>query len=375
MAGKRDYYEILGVERTATERQISEAYRKLALKYHPDRNPGDDEAVVRFKEAAEAFEVLNNSEKRTRYDRHGHAGLDGGAGPQFRDVNDIFEAFGDIFGEGIFGDIFGGSRGRRGRRQKGGDVKAEVEIELREAAQGVTKTIHFERHEFCSTCHGTGAKPGTQPEKCRYCGGRGQVVQSTGIFSIQTTCPSCRGSGTVVRDPCGKCSGHGYVLEAITRDVSIPAGVDGQTRLRVPGEGEPSPSGGSRGDCYVFIHVKEHPFFHRDGRDLICRVPIAYSQAVLGASVEVPTLDGCEQLEVPRGTPSGEVFRMRGKGMPDPRYRGRGDLLVQIYIEVPRKLNPEHEKLLRQLADVESSNVTPERKSFFAKLKEYFQAD
>lgn len=375
MAGKRDYYEVLGVERTATTQQISEAYRKLALKYHPDRNPGDADSVTKFKEAAEAFEVLNHSDKRARYDRYGHAGLEGAAGPQFHDVNDVFEAFGDIFGEGLFGDLFGGgSRGRRHRKQRGADVRAEVTLDLREAALGVTKTVEFKRHEFCKSCKGTGAKKGTQPEKCKYCGGRGSVVQSTGIFSIQTTCPSCRGAGSVVRDPCSDCGGAGAVLETVSRDVPIPAGVDNQTRLRVSGEGEPSPSGGSRGDCYVFIKVKEHPFFHREGRDLICQVPISYSQAALGAKLEVPTLDGCEFLEIPRGTQSGDVFRLKGRGMPDPRYHGRGDLMVETQIEVPKRLDPEHERLLRELAEIENSNVTPERKSFFSKLKDYFQA-
>lgn len=372
MAGKRDYYEVLGVERSASEKQISEAYRKLAMKYHPDRNPGNEDAVAQFKEAAEAFEVLSHAEKRARYDRYGHAGMEGG-GAQFRDVNDIFEAFGDILGEGIFGDLFGGGgRGRR-RRQAGANVRADVTLELRDAAQGVTRTVEFERHEFCTTCQGTGAKPGTKPEKCRYCGGRGQVVQSTGIFSIQTTCPSCRGSGAIVRDPCPDCSGVGYQLKKVSREIKIPAGVDNQTRLRLTGEGEPSPTGGPRGDCYVYISVEEHPFFHREGRDLICQVPISYSQAALGAKIEVPTLDGCDQLEVPRGTQSGEVFRMKGRGMPDPRYHHRGDLLVQVYIEVPKRVTADHERVLRELAELENSHVTPERKSFFSKLKEYFQ--
>jgi len=376
MAGKRDYYEVLGVDRSASDKQISEAYRKLALKHHPDRNPGDDEAVAQFKEAAEAFEVLSHPDKRARYDRYGHAGLDGpgGGAPHFRDVQEIFEAFGDIFRGGLFGDFFGGGLGRRHRRRAGADIRCDVVIELREAASGVTKTVQFDRHETCPACNATGAKAGTQPERCTYCGGRGQVVQSTGIFSLQTTCPACRGEGKVIREPCGECRGSGFVLRTVTREVSIPAGVDSQMRLRLQGEGEPSPNGGPRGDCYCFIAVRPDPLFQRDGRHLTCQVPIGYAQAALGATVKVPTLDGCEDLEIPRGSQSGDVLRLKGRGMPDVRHRTRGDLMVQVVIEVPKRLGPEHERLLRELAEVENNNVTPQRKSFFAKLKEYFQS-
>ena len=372
MAAKRDYYEVLGVERSATEKQISEAYRKLALKYHPDRNPGDEEAVKRFKEAAEAFEVLNHAEKRARYDRYGHAGLEGAGGaPEFRDVNDIFAAFSDIFGDNLFGGMFGG-RGR-GRARRGASVRCDVVLDLREAAEGVSKNVEFERHEACETCRGSGAKPGTKPEKCRYCGGRGQVVQSAGVFSIQTTCPSCRGEGSIVRDPCPECRGSAYVLRRVKREVKIPPGVDTNTRLRLSGEGEPSPEGGPRGDCYCFITVREHPLFQRNGRDLVCQVPISYPQAALGAKVDVPTLDGREEFEIPAGTQSGDVFRLRGRGMPDMQSRHHGDLLMQVYVEVPKRLTPEHERALRELAEIENAHVSPERTSFFGKLKEYFQ--
>ncbi|NUQ63130.1 MAG: molecular chaperone DnaJ [Pirellulales bacterium] len=372
MAAKRDYYEVLGVGRDASSAQIAEAYRKLAMKHHPDRNPGDESAVEKFKEAAEAFEVLNHEEKRARYDRYGHAGLEGGA-PQFHDVSDIFEAFSDIFGGGMFGDLFGAQRGRR-RVRRGADIRCELTLDLLEAARGTTKTVQFQRHVACEQCHGSGAKPGTQPETCRYCGGRGQVVQSSGIFSVQTTCPSCRGAGKVIRDPCPSCRGSGYVVKPVKRDVPIPAGVDNNTRLRIPGEGEPSPDGGPAGDCYCFVTVKEHSLFHRDGRDLICQIPIAYAQAALGAAIEVPTLDGRQELEIPAGTQSGEVFRLRGRGMPDARQGGVGDLLVQVFIEVPKKLSAEHQRVLRDLAQVEEIHVSPERKSFFDKIKEYFQA-
>ncbi len=372
---KRDYYEVLGIERSANNGQISEAYRKLALKYHPDRNPGDEEAVVQFKEAAEAFEVLSHAEKRAAYDRYGHAGLEGGGAPQFHDVGDIFAAFGDILGEGFFGDIFGQRGGRSRRVRRGADIRCDVEMDLLEAAHNTAKIVHFQRHQACETCGGSGAKPGTQPEVCSYCGGHGAVVQAAGIFSMQTTCPSCHGSGRVIRQRCADCGGSGYVPRRVTRKIDIPAGVDNGTQLRLSGEGEPSPGGGSPGDCYCVIHVAEHPLFHREGRQLICHVPISYPLAALGGSVEVPTLDGCEELTIPAGSQPGEVFTLRGRGMPDPRHRGRGDLLVQLIVEVPKRLTPHHEEVLRELADIENTHVTPKRKSFIDKLKEYFHPE
>jgi molecular chaperone DnaJ len=373
MAKKRDYYEVLGVERTVTDKQISAAYRKLAIKFHPDKNQGDEDAVRKFKEAAEAFEVLSDADKRSRYDRFGHAGIDGASGgaPHFNDVNDIFEAFGGIFGDGVLGDLFGRSRGGR-RSTKGGDVRCDVSLDLLEAARGVTKTVQFERHEQCTTCEGSGARKGTKPETCQYCGGRGQVVQSAGIFRMQTTCPSCHGAGSVIREACTSCRGQGYVRQKVTREVQIPAGVDNDVRLRLSAEGDPDPHGGQRGDCYCFLHVKEHSLFRRDGRNLICQVPITYSQAALGAVVDVPTLDGKEELEIPAGSATGEVFTLRGRGMPAPHARGKGDLLVQIHIEVPKALTPRQEELLRELAEEERANVTPHRQSFFEKLRKYF---
>ena len=371
MAEKRCYYEVLEVDRSATEGQISEAYRKLALKYHPDRNPGDEEAVARFKEAAEAFEVLSHSEKRARYDRYGHAGLEGGGAPQFHDVGDIFNAFGDIFG-----DFFGSGRRSGGRRvRRGNDIACRVTLTLLEAAKGTTKVVEFERHEECAKCGGSGARPGTEPEVCPYCGGKGQVIQSTGIFSMRTTCPSCHGSGKVIRHPCSNCRGGGYVPQKTSRRVVIPAGVDDQSRLRLSGEGEPSPDGGPRGDCYCIISVTEHPLFERNGQHLICQVPISYCQAALGATIEVPTLEGRDEIEIPAGTQNAEVFRLRGRGVPDPRFRAAGDLLIQVQVEVPKKVDAEQEELLRKLAELEHRNVTPQRKSFFKKLKEYFQAE
>ncbi len=372
MAAKRDYYEVLGVSRDASHREVSDAYRQLAIKFHPDKNPGDEEAVAQFKEAAEAFEILGDQEKRARYDRFGHAGFEGpgGGAPHFTDVNDIFEAFGNIFGDSVFGDIFGG--GRRGRT-RGGDVQCEVELDLLEAARGVKKTVSFKRHEACETCRGSGARPGSQPVKCSYCGGRGQVVQSAGILRIQTTCPSCRGQGTTVSDPCPDCRGEGFQLRKVEREIAIPAGVDDKMRVRLSGEGEPDPHGGPRGDCYCFISVRPHPLFERQGNDLICRLPVTYSQAALGATVQVPTLDGPIDHEIPPGTQPGALFRLRGLGMPDPRGRGgKGSLIVQALLEVPTSLDTRQEELLRELAELEHADVSEHRKTFFEKLRDYF---
>lgn len=369
MAEKRCYYEVLGVERSASSGQIATAYRKLAVKYHPDKNPGDQEAIDRFKEASEAFEVLHDSDKRARYDRFGHAGMNGqGGGGHFTDVEDIFSAFGDIFG-----DLFGGGRSRRSRVRKGRDVRCTVTLTLQEAAQGVRKTVEFQRHEPCDACQGSGATKGSQREKCSYCGGQGQVIQQAGIIRVQTTCPACHGEGSSVTSPCRSCRGTGQRLKTVQADVQIPAGVDEGMQVRITGQGEPSPNGGPPGDCYCFVSVLQHPLFEREGRHLICRIPITYPQAALGCTLEVPTLSGPGSLEVPPGTQSGDVFRMEGEGLPDPRIVGLGDLLVQVNIEVPKQLTADEERLLRELADIEHKNVAPERKGFFDKVKEYFK--
>ena len=368
MATTRDYYEILGIERDADGTTIASAYRKLAVRYHPDKNPGDEEAIGRFKEASEAFEVLNDAEKRARYDRFGHAGVNGsgGGGAGFADVEDIFGAFGDLFG-----DLFGG-RGRSRRVRKGRDVRCEATLTLEEAAVGVTKTVKFKRHEQCNECEGTGAAPGSKRETCSYCGGHGQVIQQAGIVRMQTTCPACHGEGSSVTEPCRDCRGQGRTLHTAEAEVQIPAGIDDGMQIRITGEGEPSPNGGPPGDCYCVIHVKQHELFEREGQHLIFRMPITFSQAALGARVEVPTLGGRAEIDVKPGTQSGDVFRLRGKGLPDPRHSGRGDLHVQVTIDVPKKLSPEEETLLRQLAELEQKNVAPHRKSFMEKLKEYF---
>lgn len=376
MAAKRDYYEVLGVSRTATEKEIATAYRKLAIKYHPDSHPGDADATTKFKEAAEAYEVLSDAEKRTVYDQYGHGGLEAGGGaPQFHDVGDIFEAFGDLFG---FGDIFGGGRRQqqRRRRRQGGDIRCDVSLDLEEAAKGVSKEVEFTRSQRCDTCHGSGSRPGSSPQPCRRCGGRGQVVQSAGILRVQTTCPGCHGSGMVIADPCGDCRGNGYVKGRVKLKVQIPPGVDTGMAVPLSGEGEPSPDeGGPAGDCYCVVTVRPHRLFQREGTNLILRLPITYSQATLGATIEVPTLTGRAELPIPGGTQSGKVFRLGGRGLADPRGGTVGDLLVQTYIEVPEKLTPRQEELLRELAEVEQANVSPHRKSFFEKLAGYFTGD
>ncbi len=368
MTGKRDYYEILEVTKSASKDEISASYRRLAIKFHPDKNPGDDEAVQRFKECAEAFEVLSDDNKRARYDRYGHSGVEGGT--QFHDVNDIFSAFADIFSGSGFGDIFGGGRGRGVSR--GRHVSCDVTIDLLEAASGVKKSIRIKRHKECGTCNGTGAEPGSKVESCSYCGGHGQVISQQGIFRMQTTCPQCHGEGQTIHDPCGDCRGAGYVRSKVEREIHIPAGVDNGSRLRLSGEGEPSPNGGPAGDCYVDITVRPHPLFEREGPHLICRLPLTYPQAALGATLEVPTLDGPEELEIPAGTQAGEVFRLKQRGMPDLRGGRPGDLHVLVQIDVPKKLSTKQEELLRELAELDHTEVTPHRKSFFEKLKDYF---
>jgi molecular chaperone DnaJ len=372
MTDQRDFYEVLGVERQATSAQITESYRRLAIRYHPDKNPGNEEAATRFKEAARAFEVLSDADLRSRYDRYGHAGLQGGRQHDFNDIGDIFEAFGDLFGGGIFGDAFGG-RKRGSRARKGRDVFCQMSLSLVEAARGVTKTVAFTRHEVCASCDGSGAKKGTKPQRCDYCAGQGQVIQTAGVFRLQTTCPACRGAGSIVRERCAGCGGEGMTEEHVERKVTIPAGVDSDVRVRLAGEGEPGGHGGPPGDCYCVIEIEDHPFLSREGRDLHCEVPVSFTQAALGATVDVPTLDGPKPLEVARGTQSGDVIRVRGLGMPEVRGRGIGDLHVHVHVEVPKTLSPRAEELLRQLAEEEHAAVSPRRSSFFGRLAEYFQ--
>jgi len=371
MVDQRDFYEVLGVDRRATSAQITDAYRKLAIRFHPDKNPGNEEAASRFKEAARAFEVLSDADLRGRYDRYGHAGLQGGRQHEFNDISDVFEAFGDLFGGGIFGDLGGRRRGNRPR--KGRDVFCQVTLSLLEAARGTTRTIAFARHEVCGECDGSGAKRGTKPQPCDYCGGQGQVIQSAGVFRLQTTCPACQGAGSVIREKCGGCGGEGLTEEQVERRVTIPPGVDSDVRVRLAGEGEPGGNGGPPGDCYCVIEIETHPFLTRDGRDLHCEVPITFTQAALGATIDVPTLDGPKPLAVARGTQPGDAVKVRGLGMPEVRGRGIGDLVVHLVVEVPKTLSPKAESLLRELAAEEHAAVSPKRSSFFARLGEYFQ--
>jgi len=375
MSSQRDYYDVLGVARDASAAEIKKAYRKIALKNHPDRNPGDEVAVERFKEASEAFDVLHDDTKRSRYDQYGHAGVSGagGGGGGFQDVGDIFSQFGDIFESfGFGGGGGGGGRGRGGAR-RGSSLQASAEIDLTEAATGCTRELHISRREPCETCDGSGARPGSKTVSCSTCGGHGQVIQAQGFFRVQTTCPSCNGEGKTIANPCVDCSGSGRAMKDVVREVKIPAGIDNGMQLCLRGEGEAGAKGGPRGDLYVDIEVKEHPLFERDGMDLMCRVPVTYSQAALGAELEIPTLNGRRGFTLKPGTQPGTVTRIRGKGMPDPRTgRNVGDLLVEVQVEVPRNANGRQAELLRELADLEAADVMPERKSFFDQVKEFF---
>ena len=379
MTEQRCYYEVLGVVRTASSEEIKKSYKKLAIKYHPDRNPDDEEAVNLFKQASEAFDVLNDSEKRSRYDRFGHAGVKGSSGGSgFNDVNDIFSAFGDIFDGFGFNFGGGGSAGRRrnGGASKGASLQTTISIDLPEAYSGCRRELHISRHETCDTCSGSGSKPGSSPVSCKTCGGHGQVIQSQGFFRVQTTCPTCRGRGKTIKDPCTDCKGGGRVIKDVVREVVIPSGIDSGMQLCLRGEGEAGANGGPRGDLFVDIEVKKHSLFQRDGDDLMCRVPVTFAQAALGADIEIPTLAGRETMTVKAGTQPGDVTRLKGRGMPDPRGGGRiGDLLVEIQVEIPRKLSSEQEDLLRQLADLDHKDVMPHRKSFFEQVKQFFSGE
>lgn len=371
----RDYYEVLEVERTATVQVIKKAYKKAAIKYHPDKNPGDDTAAERFKECAEAYEVLSDDQKRQVYDQYGHEGLKArGGAHQYSNAEDIFSAFGDIFG-----DIFGGGGGRRRQRggpQRGDHLQVGLKVTLAEAAAGCEKDVVVDRTKSCTRCSGSGAEPGHPPETCEYCGGVGQVVQSQGFFRVQTTCPSCRGAGKSISVRCGKCTGSGRESDSKTLTVKVPAGVDTGMQLCLRGEGNAGEAGGPPGDLYVEVHVQPHKLFERQDTHLICRLPIGYAQAALGTEIDVPRLDGSKTtVKVPAGTQPGQVLRLRGEGLPDPRGGRVGDLHVEVQIEVPKSLDHEHEELLRQLAKYEKANVTPERKGFFETIKDMFTGE
>lgn len=379
---KRDYYEVLGVARGASEADLKKAYRKLALQYHPDRNPDDPTAEERFKEVSEAYAVLSDAEKRTRYDRFGHAGIGGpGAGPggDFGDLGN----FGDLFND-LFGDIFGGGGGRggsrRGRGQRGADLRYNLEIDLHDVLEGCQPTLKIPKMRRCETCSGSGAAAGSQPARCGRCEGTGQLVFQQGFFRVNRPCEACGGAGEVIQNPCSDCRGAGRVEGQQTITVSVPPGVEDGARLRVSGEGEAGIAGGPPGDLYVVMRLREHPLFERDGTDLQIEVPIPFVQAALGAEIEVPTLDGRVQIQIPEGTQSGRVLRLRGKGLPplqprlDPEQlkKMRGDLYVKVFVEVPTKLNTRQRELLEEFAKQSGTEVSPTTKGFLDKLRDFF---
>jgi molecular chaperone DnaJ len=375
MSDKRDYYEVLGVGRDASSEDIKRAYRKLALKHHPDQNKGDPSAEARFKEAAEAYDVLADAEKRKRYDQFGHAGLgQGGFGSagRFTNVEDIFEAFGDIFGGGggIFGDLFGARRGNRGGPRPGRDLRIVLDLDLEEIDQGVERTISIKRQEACGACKGSGAKPGTSPIQCTTCAGRGQVHRSQGFFTMASPCPRCQGAGRVIESPCGECSGAGRTTQKAEVTISVPAGVEENMRIRVSGAGDSGEPGAPRGDLYCVIQEKEHKVFQRSGSDVMTEVPFSFTQLSLGDKVEIPTLRGRVEMSIPAGTQSGKVFRLRGQGLPAVEGRGRGDQLVRVFVEVPKKLTERQKELLREFAEIEVKNSGS--RSFFEKIVDYF---
>jgi molecular chaperone DnaJ len=369
---KRDYYEILGISRAATEQEIKSAYRRLAVKFHPDKNPGDAEAEDKFKEAAEAYSVLSDAEQRRRYDRFGHAGVSSSAGaggwgaPGFGGIEDIL---GDLFG---FGEVFGGARGgnRRTAAQRGADLRYDLEITLEEAATGMTANLRIPRLESCETCKGSGAAEGTQPETCATCGGSGQVRYQQGFFSVARTCGNCRGTGRIIKTPCETCQGAGRVERERSMEVKIPAGVETGSRLRIAGEGEAGTQGGPSGDLYVVLHVSEHEEFERQGSNLYSSVPITFAQAALGAEIPVETLEAQQQLKIPAGTQTGTVFRVKGQGMPVLGGRGRGDLFVSVTVVTPTTLTREQRKLLEQLSEVETTDL--EDKGLMDKVRDIF---
>jgi len=361
MTTKRDYYEILGVDRNADGNEIKAKYRKLALKHHPDRNPGDKEAEEKFKEAAEAYEVLRDTEKRKIYDQFGHEGLQGTGFSGFGGFEDIFSSFGDIFDD-FFG--FGGRRSRTAAR-RGSDLRYDLTISFMDAARGVEKEIDIEKLETCPTCGGDGCAAGTSPEDCRYCGGTGQISRTQGFFSIRTTCPQCRGQGRSIAHPCNECRGIGQVERAKRVSVRLPAGVDTGSRLRLTGEGETGTHGGPPGDLYVFVRVTPHEFFRRDENNIVCQIPISIVQAALGDTIEVPTLNGTKPLEIPKGTQPGDILRFKGEGIPFLRGRGKGDQIIQVLVKTPTHLNKKQENLLREFAKAEASKLSNKIKRVF----------
>ena len=373
MAEKRDYYEVLGVSKTANEQEIKKAYRKCAMQFHPDRNPGDSVAEDKFREATEAYEVLIDSNKRSMYDQYGHAGLDGQSmfgNRAYSDFGDIFSGFEDLF-SGLFGGGFGSARSRSGPA-RGAHLQYNMLITLGEAAEGADKEILIPRKETCEDCEGSGCAPGSSPVTCQRCGGHGQVRYSQGFFTISRTCDRCGGAGTYIDSPCLKCKGRGKVEKKKKLKVKIPAGVDRGSQIRIKGQGESGDRGGPPGDLFILIDVKPHSIFERHGDDLVCEVPISFTKAALGANIEVPSLSGVEKVKIPHGTQTGAIFTIKNKGIPNLRGYGRGDLHVRAVVEVPTKLNKKQKELLQEFAELSGEETGPLSKSFFDKMKDMF---
>lgn len=369
MNGKKDYYELLGVGRNASEEEIKKAYRRLALKYHPDRNPGDKQSEEKFKEISEAYQVLADAEKRAQYDQYGHAAF--GEGGPFRGGFDFSSGFEDVFGD-IFGEFFGTGPGRRRGRARGEDLRYNLTLSFEEAAFGAEKKVKVPRSGPCDTCHGNGSKPGSSPRTCPTCRGQGQVRFEQGFFSVSRTCGQCQGQGRIITDPCGSCGGAGRVRKLHTLSVKIPPGVDTGSRLKLRGEGEAGAGGGAAGDLYVVIQVEPHPLFVRDGLDIVCEVPISFAQAALGTEIDAPTLEGKVKMKIPPGTQSGKIFRLRGKGVRDIHGHHQGDQLVRVVVETPTHLTARQKELLREFAALGGEEVNPLSKGFFDKVKQIF---
>lgn len=367
---KRDFYDVLGVSRDADEATIKKSYRKLAMKYHPDRNPDDKKSEEKFKEAKEAYEILSDSSKRAAYDQFGHAGVEAGAGGGAGGAQGFADAFGDIFG-----DIFGGGRGGRSSMHRGSDLRYSLEITLEQAANGTETKIRIPTLDTCESCHGDGSKPGSKPKTCPTCQGHGQVRMQQGFFSIQQTCPKCHGNGKIITDPCSTCHGNGRIKRHKTLNVKIPAGVDDGDRIRVNGEGEAGTNGGPPGDLYVVIHLASHAVFQRDGDHLHCEIPISFTAAALGGEIEVPTLEGHAKIKVPSETQTGKIFRLRGKGIKGVRSHAKGDLLCHVIVETPVKLTSRQKELLEELeaiSQTDNSRHSPRAKSWMDKAREFF---
>lgn len=377
MAEKRDYYEILGVSRDADETELKKAYRKLAKQYHPDMNPNDKDAEAKFKEINEAYAVLSDPQKRKQYDMYGHSGLDGTGFDGFRGFGGFDFGFEDIFDTFFGGSPFGRSTRRKSGPRRGNDLKYSLEISFLEAAFGVTKEINVTRMQLCHVCGGSGSKPGTKPETCRHCNGTGQIrhVQATpfGQMVNMRTCEVCHGEGTIITNPCDECRGNGRVQKISKISINVPAGIDNGQTISLRGEGEPGMMGGPPGDLYVSIRVKPHPLFKREGYDVICEIPITFTQAALGAELEIPTLEGTIKYNIPEGTQTGTVFRLKNKGIKHLRSNAKGDQLVRVNVEVPTKLSAKQKELLKQFAEISGDEVFQQRKSFFDKMKDLFQ--